>query len=161
MISSPVSSTRSTEKRPMYSAVVADRRPRPTSAQVSRQMANVARRDTRPELELRRVLHARGLRYRVDVAPEPFLRGRADILFRRARVAVYVDGCFWHSCPEHGVLPKGNRDWWRAKLEATVSRDRATEEALNERGWTVVRVWEHEDSTQAADRIEAALTRRL
>lgn len=120
-------------------------------------MAKVARRDTRPELELRRVLHARGLRYRVDVAPEPELRGRADIVFRQARVAVYVDGCFWHSCPDHGVLPKGNREWWRAKLEATVQRDRTTERTLRDLGWMVVRVWEHEDPDEAADRVEAAL----
>jgi DNA mismatch endonuclease (patch repair protein) len=123
-------------------------------------MARVARRDTRPELELRRVLHSRGLRYRVDVPLDSSLRGRADILFPRARVAVYVDGCFWHSCPEHGVLPKGNREWWRTKLEATVHRDRATEKALRERGWTVVRVWEHEDPETAADRVEAALAHR-
>jgi DNA mismatch endonuclease, patch repair protein len=120
-------------------------------------MARVARRDTRPELNLRRVLHARGLRYRVDVSPDPSRRGRADIVFSRARVAVYVDGCFWHSCPEHGVLPKGNREWWQAKLEATVRRDRATEAALRDRGWTVVRTWEHEDPELAADRVEAAL----
>jgi DNA mismatch endonuclease (patch repair protein) len=122
-------------------------------------MAMVARRDTRPELELRRVLHSRGLRYRIDVPPDPSLRGRADILFRRARVAVYVDGCFWHSCPEHGILPKANRDWWRAKLEATVMRDRVTEEALRRDGWGVVRVWEHEDPESAADRIETVLSR--
>jgi DNA mismatch endonuclease (patch repair protein) len=98
----------------------------PTSVRVSQQMAKVARRDTRPELELRRELHARGMRYRVDAVPDSKLRSRADILFRRARVAVYVDGCFWHSCPEHGVLPKNNREWWRAKLKATVLRDRTT-----------------------------------
>jgi DNA mismatch endonuclease (patch repair protein) len=120
-------------------------------------MAKVATRDTRPELELRRGLHARGLRYRVDARPEAALRGRADILFPGPRVAVYVDGCFWHSCPDHGVLPKGNREWWRAKLEATVERDRASEDALAARGWTVVRVWEHEDPVAAADRIEAAV----
>jgi DNA mismatch endonuclease, patch repair protein len=123
-------------------------------------MARVARRDTRPELELRRELHARGLRYRVDVRPSPSLRGRADILFRRARVAVYVDGCFWHSCPDHGVLPKGNREWWRAKLEATVRRDRTTGSSLQELGWEVVRVWEHEDPVAAADRIETAVRER-
>lgn len=120
-------------------------------------MARVARRDTRPELAIRRELHARGLRYRVDVSPVPSLRGRADILFRPARVAVYVDGCFWHSCPEHGVLPKGNREWWRDKLAATVRRDRNTDSTLAELGWRVVRVWEHEDPVAAADRIEAAL----
>jgi DNA mismatch endonuclease, patch repair protein len=123
-------------------------------------MARVARRDTLPEMELRRILHSRGLRYRVDVSPDSSLRGRADILFPRARVAVYVDGCFWHSCPEHGVLPKSNREWWRAKLEATVRRDRATEKVLRERGWTVLRVWEHESPKSAADRVETALRAR-
>lgn len=120
-------------------------------------MARLARRDTRPEVELRRELHARGMRYRIDVRPHHELRGRADILFRRSRVAVYVDGCFWHSCPEHGVMPKGNREWWRAKLKATVRRDRATEKALHDLGWTVLRVWEHEDPRIAADRVEAAV----
>lgn len=120
-------------------------------------MARVARRDTRPELAIRRELHARGLRYRVDASPVPSLRGRADILFRRARVAVYVDGCFWHNCPDHGVLPKGNREWWRQKLAATVRRDRGTDSALAELDWRVVRVWEHEDPVAATDRIEAAV----
>lgn len=120
-------------------------------------MAKVARRDTLPELELRRELHARGLRYRVDVSPVKALRGRADILFPRPRVAIYVDGCFWHSCPTHGVLPKGNREWWRKKLEATVRRDRSTNSALKELGWEIIRVWEHEDPVTAADRIEATV----
>jgi DNA mismatch endonuclease, patch repair protein len=120
-------------------------------------MANVARRDTRPELEIRRELHARGLRYRVDVSPVPSSRGRADILFRQARVAVYVDGCFWHSCPDHGILPKGNREWWREKLAANVRRDRTTDSTLAELGWRVVRVWEHEGAVAAADRIETAV----
>src|SRR5690348_13750074 len=113
-------------------------------------MSRVARRDTRPELEIRRELHARGLRYRVDVSPVPSLRGRADILFRPGRVAVYVDGCFWHSCPDHGVLPKGNREWWREKLAATVRRDRSTDSVLTGMGWRVVRVWEHESPAAAA-----------
>ncbi len=120
-------------------------------------MSRVARRDTRPEVALRRELHARGMRYRVDVSPVSNLRGRADVVFRSARVAVYVDGCFWHSCSQHGVLPKSNREWWRAKLQATVLRDRATEKTLNGLGWQVVRVWEHEDPAEGADRVEAAV----
>lgn len=132
-------------------------KPVPTSARVSQQMARVARRDTRPELALRRELHARGLRYRVDTKPDPTVRSRADVLFSWCLVAVYVDGCFWHSCPEHSVLPKGNREWWRAKLAATVCRDRATEATLRDLGWTVLRIWEHEDPVVAADRVEAAI----
>jgi DNA mismatch endonuclease (patch repair protein) len=120
-------------------------------------MAQVSTRDTKPEMELRRELHGRGLRYRVNVSPDPALRGRADLVFGPARVAVYVDGCFWHACGEHGVLPKSNREWWRAKLRRTVERDRATEQKLTALGWKVVRVWEHEDPVVAADRVEAVL----
>lgn len=120
-------------------------------------MSRVSTRDTRPELALRRELHRRGHRYRVDASPEPSLRGRADLLFKGPRVAVYVDGCFWHGCSQHGVLPKSNRDWWRAKLRRTAERDRATERTLRRLGWKVVRVWEHEDPIVAADRVEKAL----
>jgi DNA mismatch endonuclease (patch repair protein) len=108
-------------------------------------------------MALRRELHRRGYRYRVDARPDPSLRGRADLLFRGPRVAVYVDGCFWHGCNEHGVLPKSNREWWRAKLRRTAERDRATERTLRSLGWKVVRVWEHEDPVAAADRVEEAL----
>lgn len=120
-------------------------------------MSVVRRRDTGPEVALRRVLHARGYRFRVDVRPTPHLRGRADIVFPRKRVAVYVDGCFWHACPEHGVLPKSNTAWWREKLSATVDRDRRSDDVLRSEGWTVVRVWEHEDAEVAAERVLAVL----
>jgi DNA mismatch endonuclease, patch repair protein len=123
-------------------------------------MSRVATRDTRPEMELRRELHRRGLRYRIDVSPDPAVRGRADLVFGPPGVAVYVDGCFWHSCDEHGVLPKSNREWWRAKLKRTVERDRATELDLQARGWTVIRVWEHEDPFEAADRVETVVAER-
>lgn|SRR5215207_9429540 len=136
---------------------VAAGQPTPSSRRVSEQMARVATRDTQPEMELRRQLHRRGLRYRVDVSPHPSVRGRADVVFGPARVAVYVDGCFWHSCDEHGVVPKSNREWWRAKLKRTVERDRATERVLRALGWEVVRVWEHEDPVEAADRVDAVL----
>jgi DNA mismatch endonuclease (patch repair protein) len=111
-------------------------------------------RDTVPELALRRELHRRGLRYRVDTAPLKIVRRRADVVFTRRKVAVFVDGCFWHSCPEHGTAPRHNADWWAAKLDRTVDRDRDTDERLAEAGWTVVRVWEHEPPSAAADRIE-------
>jgi DNA mismatch endonuclease, patch repair protein len=114
-------------------------------------------RDTGPERALRRELHARGLRYRVHHAPSPDVRSTADIVFTRARLAVYVDGCFWHRCPEHAVPPKRNREFWESKLSANVERDRRTESALEQRGWTVLRFWEHENPSEAADRIQARL----
>ena len=120
-------------------------------------MAGNRSRDTRPELALRRILHARGLRYRNDEAPVRRFRMRADIVFRRHRVAVFVDGCFWHSCPDHRTLPKAHREYWLAKLERTVSRDREQNAALAVAGWHVVRVWEHENAHEAADRVVAAL----
>lgn len=116
-------------------------------------LSRQGRRDTAPELALRRELWRRGLRYRVD---HPVLgrRRRVDIAFTRARVAVFVDGCFWHGCPDHASIPKNNREWWLAKLAANSARDRHTDEELREDGWTVIRVWEHEDPTESADLVE-------
>lgn len=119
------------------------------------------RRDTGPELALRRELHRRGLRFRVDRAPAPGIRCKADIVFGSRRIAVFVDGCFWHACPKHGNLPTANRDWWRAKLDANVARDRRNDQELSEVGWRVLRVWEHEPVLDAADRICAAVVGRL
>lgn len=133
------------------------RRPCASSDEVRRRMQRQARRDTTPELALRRALWGRGLRYRVDVSPVAGLRRRADIVFSRARVAVFVDGCFWHSCPDHGSVPRANRGWWIAKLEANVRRDRDTDALLQSSGWTVIRVWEHEEQMHAADHVEAVL----
>jgi DNA mismatch endonuclease (patch repair protein) len=115
------------------------------------------RRDTQPELAVRRELHRRGLRYRVDVPPVRGLRCRADLVFTRARVAVFVDGCFWHACPEHGTSPAANGAWWRRKLTANVDRDRRNDRNLSAAGWRVVRIWEHEDAATGADRVEHAL----
>lgn len=123
-------------------------------------MQRQARRDTNAELALRRELWRRGLRYRVDVAPIRGLRRRADVVFSRSMVAVYVDGCYWHSCPVHATVPKANREWWMAKLEANVVRDRDTDRQLRDAGWEVIRVWEHEDVTVAADRVEGIVRRR-
>lgn len=123
-------------------------------------MSRLGRRDTTPELALRSELHRRGFRFRVDRAPVPGLRSRADIVFGPARVAVYVDGCFWHSCPEHGTRPKANADWWGRKLDRNQERDRETDRVLGEHGWEVVRIWEHEDPIEAADRVAKAVGRR-
>jgi len=117
-------------------------------------MSRVGRRDTEPEVELRRILHARGLRFRVDRAVLPDRRRRADIVFGPAKVAVFVDGCFWHGCPEHATWPKANEDYWREKIETNRLRDSDTDERLRSLGWEVVRVWEHEDAIAVADRLE-------
>lgn len=114
-------------------------------------------RDTSPELRLRRELHRRGLRYRVHRRPERDIRVTADILFGPAKVAVFVDGCFWHRCPDHCVMPKGNAAWWDAKLQANQERDRRNDDTLRAHDWRVVRVWEHEDPQSAADRISGII----
>jgi DNA mismatch endonuclease, patch repair protein len=129
----------------------------PSSTGVSERMSRVRRRDTAPELELRSELHRRGLRYRVDRRPFKGIPSRADLVFGPSKVAVYVDGCFWHSCPEHGTMPRSNEAFWQEKLARNQERDAATNAALAEQGWTVVRVWEHEEIAEAADRVEVAV----
>lgn len=124
--------------------------PAASSPDALRRMKTQARRDTKPEMTLRRELYRLGLRYRVDRAVIPGVRRRADVVFTRARVVVFVDGCFWHGCPMHGTQPKANAEWWRSKLEANVARDRDTDERLRAAGWRVVRIWEHEDMRAAA-----------
>lgn len=123
-------------------------------------MSRQATRDTNPEARVRRRLHADGLRYRVHVRPLPQLRRTADIVFTRRRVAVFVDGCFWHGCPVHATKPKRNAEWWAAKLEANVKRDAETDRLLEGAGWVVVRVWEHEDPDVAASRVRSVVTTR-
>lgn len=122
-------------------------------------MSRTSRRDTSPEVELRRALHAAGLRFRVDRAVLPGVRRRPDIVFGPARVAVFVDGCFWHGCPEHGHTPKKNTSYWGAKLARNVERDREQDRMLGEAGWTVLRIWDHEDPETALKRVEDALGR--
>jgi DNA mismatch endonuclease (patch repair protein) len=118
-------------------------------------MQRTKRSGTRPELALRSALHRRGLRFVVDrPVPGGNRRRRVDILLRRARIAVFVDGCFWHSCPEHCHLPKTNTSWWRLKFRGIVRRDRDTDAQLASAGWLAVRVWEHEDPVEAAREIE-------
>ena len=116
-------------------------------------MATQRTRDTAPEIALRKELFRRGLRYRVDeVLPLTGIRRRSDVTFRRAKVAVFVDSCFWHVCPDHQTWPKANADWWAAKLARNVERDRDTDERLREAGWTVCpHVGEREGCERAAD----------
>lgn len=129
----------------------------PSSHEASLRMARVRQKGTRCEVELRRALHARGLRYRLQVPLLTKPRRVADIVFRRRKLAIFVDGCFWHGCPEHGTSPKSNADFWRDKIETNKRRDLDTNRRLTEAGWRVLRVWEHEDAEEAADRIIEAL----
>ena len=123
-------------------------------------MRAIRRRDTGPELEIRSLLHRAGLRYRVDhrigtgrSSPRP------DIAFTKQRVAVFIDGCFWHQCPDHATMPKANRDFWEPKLRRNVERDRENDAALEATGWTVLRFWEHEDPEDVAATIISAIRR--
>jgi DNA mismatch endonuclease (patch repair protein) len=118
-------------------------------------------RDTRPELALRSQLHALGLRYRISARPVPDVRRTADVVFTRARVAVFVDGCYWHGCPDHHRPARQNSEFWTAKIEGNRRRDAAVSQMLTQAGWQVVRVWEHEDSAEAAQRIEALVNSRV
>lgn len=122
----------------------------PSSPEASRRMARVRQRGTDVEIELRRALHALGLRYRLQVPLSRKPRRVADIVFIGARVAVFVDGCFWHGCPLHATWPKENAGFWRAKIEANRARDADTTRRLRELGWEVIRVWSHEDPVEAA-----------
>lgn len=110
------------------------------------------REDTGPEIALRRELHRRGLRFRKHYP----VQGRPDLAFPRVRLAVFVDGCFWHRCPSHSSSPKHNSAWWESKLAANVERDGRQTRDLCESGWTVLRVWEHESVVDAADDVERA-----
>ena len=127
--------------------------PEASSPEALARMKRARRRDTAPEVRLRRLLFARGLRYRVDARPLPGMRRKADVLFRRARVAVYIDGCFWHGCPLHATWPKENAAFWRDKIETNRRRDADTDRRLEQAGWAVVRVWEHEDPAEPTARI--------
>ncbi|TQN28598.1 T/G mismatch-specific endonuclease [Haloactinospora alba] len=116
--------------------------------------------DTGPEMALRRALHSMGLRYRVNTRPLSEVRRTADVVFTRARVAVFLDGCFWHGCPEHYRPVQGrNSEYWRSKIARNQERDRETDRLLEQAGWTVVRVWEHEDPVENAKRIETLVRR--
>ena len=129
--------------------------PAASSPEARRRMQATKGRDSRPEVRLRKILHARGLRFRVHTLVLPDLRRRADVVFPGARVAVYVDGCFWHGCTEHVVWPRTNVGWWKKKIAATQRRDRDTDRRLSEAGWRVVRIWEHDDPVVVADVVEA------
>lgn len=135
-------------------------RPLPADDETSRRMGRVRRRDTRPEVSLRSLVHRLGLRYAIDVRPLGKMRRTADVVFRSAKIAVFVDGCFWHGCPLHATWPKNNKAWWRAKILRNRSRDRETDDALAQHGWVSIRVWEHEDLRPIATRVARIVRRR-
>jgi DNA mismatch endonuclease (patch repair protein) len=150
----PVSSTRvpriDTEHRSWASA-----------PEVRARMQRQQTRDTQPELAIRRLLHAAGLRYRVDAAPLPTLRRRADVVFGPAKVALFVDGCFWHGCPEHGARPThANPVYWADKISRNRERDIDTDRLLEEASWISIRVWEHTDPRQIAEDVISIIRSR-
>ncbi|MFR9724534.1 very short patch repair endonuclease [Streptomyces sp. MS19] len=136
------------------------RMPAASSLQVSARMARQARRDTAPEVAVRRLLHAAGRRYRLHRPVPGMPRRTMDIAFPGAKVAVFLDGCFWHGCPRHATRPKANGTWWREKLAKNVARDIETTQRLDDEGWVVLRFWEHESPEAVADRIVAVVTAR-
>lgn len=130
-----------------------------SSAARRRNMQAIRSRDTKPELMVRSLLHAQGLRYRVAAKPVPSLRRTADIVFRPAKLAVFIDGCYWHGCPEHYVPPKTNPGYWSGKVARNMARDSDTNEQLQAAGWTVLRFWEHDPPEDCALRIAATVDR--
>lgn len=121
-------------------------------------MRSNRRRDTSPERELRRALHAAGLRYFVDRRIlTPSGPARPDIVFPRARLAIFVDGCFWHGCPIHGTMPAKNRDYWQPKIARNRQRDAEQTSRLEADGWRVLRIWEHDQVTEVVDRVASLL----
>ena len=135
--------------------------PGASSEAISRRMSRLPRRDNAAELAVRRILFAAGLRYRVALPVPERPRRSIDIAFLGVKVAVFIDGCYWHGCPEHGTQPTSNSEWWRTKLAANRARDVDTTQHLEAIGWTVLRIWEHEAPTAAAERIRVAIGRTV
>ncbi|MEV4143207.1 very short patch repair endonuclease [Amycolatopsis sp. NPDC049691] len=135
-------------------------KPLETTPQTRSRMSRQKSRNTQVEIALRKALHAAGLRYRVHRRPVQGVRREADIVFIGAKVAVFVDGCFWHGCPDHATWPKSNAQFWRDKIEGNRRRDTDTDTRLAEAGWLAVRVWEHEAPHAAAERVRELVSQR-
>lgn len=135
-------------------------RPPASSEIVLARMKRQSREDTKPEVLVRKALHAAGLRYRLHYPVPENPRRKIDIAFTRAMVAVFIDGCFWHRCPIHASTPKSNSNWWINKLETNHQRDEDTNRLLKTQGWEVLRFWEHQDPNQVASTIELAVRQR-
>jgi len=136
-------------------------RPSPSSSAAFARMKAAKSKDTAPEKALRSELHKKGLRYRTDARPVVSLNRRADIVFRSAKVAVFVDGCFWHGCPIHGTQAKANAEFWKNKIKRNQERDAETNQLLKKAGWKVIRVWEHENPEKASTKIQKVILKRL
>lgn len=126
---------------------------KPSSQDASRRLSQIRQKGTDAELAVRQALHRMGLRYRVNYVVLTTPRRVADIVFPKLKIAVFVDGCFWHGCPQHASWPKSNADFWRSKIETNRTRDLDTNERLALLGWSVVRIWEHELPQDAAERV--------
>jgi len=134
--------------------------PVPSSEAALHRMQAVKHRDTAPEKAIRSAIHKRGLRYRIDTKPIKELNRRADILFRKFKVAIFIDGCFWHGCPKHGTIANMNADFWKEKIRRNQERDLDTTNKLISAGWVVIRIWEHEDSENATEKILKVIKKR-
>ena len=137
-----------------------NKKPRPSSDEARRRMKSVRQRGTSAELSLRRNLFRRGLRYRVNAVVIDKPRRSADVVFKSLRIAVFVDGCFWHGCPRHATWPRANKAFWLDKIEANRKRDLETTALLSKAGWLVLRFWEHDDMEAASRRVATAVARR-
>jgi DNA mismatch endonuclease, patch repair protein len=132
-------------------------RPNPSSAAVSARMSQARTAGTRPELSLRRQLYRMGLRYRIQYIVKGLPRRTIDIAFPAARLAVFIDGCFWHGCGLHRSIPKSNARWWAQKLAGNKDRDKNTDERLTDLGWHVIRFWEHDEVADMVEAVRSAL----
>lgn len=132
-----------------------------SSEATRRSMVGNRSRDTKPELRIRSAVHRRGLRYRVAARPLDGLRRTADLVFRPSKVAVFIDGCYWHGCPEHYLPPKTHSDYWAGKIAVNIARDRDTDRRLHDAGWRVLRYWEHEDVDGVVNEIVRVVADRL
>ena len=134
--------------------------PAPSSDDAAARMRATRQVDTDAEMDVRRELHRRGLRYRVDYPIRGVTRARPDIVFTKQKVAVFIDGCFWHSCSQHATTPRANQNWWVEKLAANVERDGRHQSELENAGWLVLRFWEHEDPEDVVSHVESEVRRR-
>jgi DNA mismatch endonuclease (patch repair protein) len=136
-----------------------EKEPKASSFAAKRRMEAAKPKDTLPEIKLRTALEEIGIHFEVDVKPIENLQRRADILVREDKIAVFVDGCFWHGCPIHGTQAKANAEFWADKIKRNKERDADTNRRLEADGWTVIRIWEHDDYIEAAKKIAQMIER--